>query len=85
MSSCSNHGYADDNTIWKVVNPVASEVINRGLRLLEQTLEDVRSWMFANKLFLNDSKTEFIVFAQKRHTMPCHKSHNELEMNQSDP
>ena len=67
-SSCSNHGYADDNTVWKVVNPTCESNVLLGLQSLEQTLEEVRTWMFANKLCLNESKTEFIVFVQDRHS-----------------
>ena len=66
-SDCSNHGYADDNTVWKAVNPKSESDVHAGIRLLERTLEDVRTWMFANKLCLNDAKTEYIVFGQKRH------------------
>ena len=67
-SDCSNHGYADDNTIWKSVNPASESSVYEGITSLEYTLEEVRSWMLANKLCLNDSKTEFIVFGQNRHT-----------------
>ena len=38
-----------------------------GLIALNNVVEQTRSWMFANKLCLNDSKTEFIVFGCKRH------------------
>ena len=66
-SDCDYHGYADDNTIWKLVNPRSIENIQHGLGTLNSTIEQTRRWMFANKLCLNDSKTEFIVFGLKRH------------------
>ena len=43
----SNHGYADDNTIWKVVNPRCETSVQSGIHALEHTLEDVRAWMFS--------------------------------------
>ena len=57
-------------TIWKVVNPRCETSVQSGIHALEHTLEDVRAWMFSNKLCLNDSITECIVFAQKRHINP---------------
>ena len=67
-SDCSYHGYADDNSIWKSINPKSTDSIESGLKSLDNTIQHTRSWMFANKLCLNDSKTEFIVFGLKRHT-----------------
>ena len=66
-SDCDYHGYADDNTIWKSVNPRSPSDINAGLTALNNTIEQTRNWMYANKLCLNDSKTEFIVFGLNRH------------------
>ena len=66
-SDCDYHGYADDNTIWKQVDPKSSIDIEFGLRALNTIVEETRRWMFANKLCLNNSKTEFIVFGCKRH------------------
>ena len=66
-SDCDYHGYADDNTIWKEVDPKSSLDIDTGLNILNNTIDQTRRWMYANKLCLNDSKTEFIVFGLKRH------------------
>ena len=65
-SECDYHGYADDNTIWKSVDPRSPSDIHSGLTALNDTIERTRSWMYANKLCLNDSKTEFIVFGLNR-------------------
>ena len=73
-SDCSFHGYADDNTIWKIVDPKSPRSVHSGMLSLETTIDQARVWMFANKLCLNDSKTEFIVFGLPRHTtnmQPC--------------
>ena len=66
-SKCDYHGYADDNSIWKSINPMSPISIDDGSTALNNTIERTRSWMFANKLCLNDSKTEFIVFGLKMH------------------
>ena len=68
QSDCNYHGYADDNSVWKAVNPKSMASVEDGLRSINNTMHQVRSWMFANKLCLNDSKTEFIVFGLRRHT-----------------
>ena len=61
--SCLSHAYADDNSIWKPVTAQSSIVSAK--QELEDTLETCRKWMFDNKLCLNESKTEFIIFGRK--------------------
>ena len=70
QSNCANHGYADDNTIWIIVNPRSESSVHLGLQLLEHTIEDVRTWMYANKLCPNDSKTLNIVTQKICHNAP---------------
>ena len=55
------HGYADDNTIWKSMNARSIENIQNGFNTLKNTIEQKVSYMFANKLGLNDSKSLMIV------------------------
>ena len=53
------HIYADDTQLYisfKCNNPLAS------LPKLNNCISDIRMWMIKNKLKINDSKTEFIVF-----------------------
>ncbi len=53
------HIYADDTQLYisfKCINPSAS------LPKLNGCISDIRVWMIKNKLKINDSKTEFIVF-----------------------
>ena len=53
----------------------------------EQTINDTKIWMFTNKLCLNHSKTEFIIFGQRRHTknMPyCVLNIDEEEIEPTD-
>ena len=53
------HIYADDTQIYIPFLPGDE---HQALAKLEQCLEEVRIWMAANWLQLNDSKTEFIIF-----------------------
>ena len=51
--------YADDTEPYisfKCNNPLAS------LPKLNNCNSDIRVWMMKNKLYINDSKTEFVVF-----------------------
>ena len=41
---------------------------------LERCILDVRAWMTANKLKLNDSKTEFLILGRKVHLENTSKS-----------
>ena len=51
--------YADDTQLYALFQP-AKEV--ETLERLERCIEDLRGWMNRNRLKLNDSKTEFIIF-----------------------
>ena len=53
------HVYADDTQLYisfKSKQPLETTLI------LNSCLADIRRWMITNKLKINDSKTEFIVF-----------------------
>jgi hypothetical protein len=56
------HIYADDTMIYSPFYPGEEDL---ALKKLEQCLEEVRLWMAANWLQLNESKTEFILFGSK--------------------
>ena len=59
----SFHLYADDTQIYMCIDePSASESKSK----LEACVEEIRSWMTANKLKLNDEKTELVVFHKPR-------------------
>ena len=54
--------YADDTQLYVAFHPnEEAEILER----LEHCIEDLRKWMNRNRLKLNDSKTEFIVFGTK--------------------
>ena len=55
------HGYADDTQLYVKFNPKCAESLADAIRRLEACIDDIRAWMTANKLKLNDGKTEFLV------------------------
>ena len=56
------HLYADDTQLYTSFKPEESEAV---LERLEACIEEIRNWMEANYLKLNDSKTEFVIFGMQ--------------------
>ena len=56
------HLYADDTQLYTSCHPMD---ISKALRNLEICIETISKWMFLNRLKLNQSKTEFIIFGSK--------------------
>ena len=56
----SVHCYADDTQLYASFIPGETE--SSVLSKLQRCISDLRTWMNANRLKLNDSKTEFIIF-----------------------
>ena len=52
--------YADDTQIYKLCRAEIVDTINS----IEQCISNVKTWMFHNKLKMNDDKTEAIPFAR---------------------
>ena len=52
--------YADDTQIYKSCRP--SEIVDT-INSIEQCISNVKTWMFHNKLQMNDDKTKAILFA----------------------
>ncbi len=67
------HIYADDTKLYLSFAPI-QEAADLAISNLELCIQDIRSWMKANKLKLNDSKTEFIIVGtpamQKKISVP---------------
>lgn len=59
----SFHSYADDTPLYLSFNPNSSSALGR----LLAGVDEVKAWMSANFLSLNDSKTEIIVFGPSGH------------------
>ncbi len=61
------HGYADDTQLYTRFSFRDPRGLQDAIRLLEECIEEVRNWMLANKLKINDGKTEFIVVVSRHH------------------
>ena len=55
------HCYADDTQLYLSFSPDVVEDQESGLLTMESCIDDTSQWMFANGLFLNDCKSEFII------------------------
>jgi len=63
----NRHGYADDSQLYEYFTLSDNSSLGRAIAQLENCAAAVRVWMIANKLKLNDSKTEFLIVAPKHH------------------
>ena len=70
-STISVYGFADDHTANKRFNPTSKRNEINAIRELEECAIDINNWMNANKLKMNSSKTEFILFGSKRQLEKC--------------
>ena len=59
------HFYADDSQLWKAANPKSKSDTTLALHTLELAIKSISNWMCANKLTLNEAKTEFLVIGSK--------------------
>ena len=57
------HSYADDTQIYVGCK---SDIFETTVTNVENCLRDVKTWMTANKLKINDTKTEIVFFGQSR-------------------
>ena len=60
------HIYADDTQLYVSFDPKSEEDIVTAKSRLTDSIAKIRSWMLANKLKLNDSKTELVLIASPR-------------------
>ena len=61
-SSINYHFYADDTQLYIALSPVN---FSHSIQKLKNCLNDIRNFMFTNKLKLNPDKTEFILIGSK--------------------
>ena len=59
----SHHVYADDTQLYVSFDPKVPGDLNSAITRLQNCILDIKNWMTANKLKLNDSKTEFFIAA----------------------
>ena len=62
------HIYADDTQLYVSFDPKSEEDVATAKSRLTDCIAEMRSWMLANKLKLNDSKTELFLIASPRNT-----------------
>ena len=75
------HIYADDTQLYVSFDPKSEEDIATAKSRLTNCIAEIRSWMLANKLKLNDSKTELFLIASPRNASAM--SNLELEIGES--
>ena len=76
--SISVYGFADDHIANKRFRPTSVTNELNAIKDLEQCAVTINSWMNENKLKMNTSKTEFIMFGSKAQLNKC--STNEIDI-----
>ena len=64
-------GYADDHVLYNTFPAGNSEAEHDTLRRQERCLESIKTWMSENRLQMNDTKTEFILFGHRAQLSKC--------------
>ena len=70
------HAYADDSQLYISFKPDAGADQSAAVTAMQNCIDDVKRWMLADKLKLNDDKTEFILIGtrqqlEKLTSAPC--------------
>ena len=61
----SAHGYVDDTQLYLLFRPNSRSSQDQAIASVEACISDVRVWLIHNRLLINDSKTEFLVFGSR--------------------
>ena len=59
----NNQTYADDTQYDVSIKPTSQ---TNAVNTIEKCIADVRNWMASNQLFINDSKTEFMIIGSRQ-------------------
>lgn len=70
-STISVYGFADDHTANKRFQPASLSVERTAIQELERCALTINTWMNENKLKMNGSKTEFIMFGSRQQLAKC--------------
>ena len=62
----SVHGYADDTEIYLSSRPCSIHSEINAVSAIEMCIADVRSWFLANRLMINDTKTEILIISTRQ-------------------
>ena len=65
-------GYADDTSAYKSYPAYSSAKESAMVKGLELDVELIKQWMAENRLKMNDTKTEYIVFGNNVQLAKCH-------------
>ena len=65
------HGFADDHALKKTFSAKSRQAAKDSVSTLEAKAADVKDWMDQNCLKMNDSNTEFIMFASRLILQKC--------------
>ena len=71
-------GFADDHILKNRFNPKVANAEPNAITNLEHVNLEVKKWMDANKLKMNCSKTEFILFGSKTQLSKCITTNNSI-------
>ena len=73
------HGYADDLALKNKFNPTKKGEELRAISNLENCAVDIMKWMASNRLKMNASKTEFILFGSRQQLEKCMTNQIEVD------
>ena len=85
QDSLTLNGFMDDHSIRRTFKPETTNTNkvnktspgNNTIAIMEKSMHDIKAWMEAVKLKLNEAKTEFIYFGSHPHHNKCHRWINE--------
>ncbi len=60
------HGFADDHQLYLAFCPNSTVSQENAVSRMETCLDSVKEWMLANKLKMNDGKTEFLIIGSRQ-------------------
>lgn len=67
----SIYGYADDHALRSCFNANSRECETAAINSLQDNAVDIKSWMDKNRLKMNTTKTEFILFGFRKQLQKC--------------
>ena len=66
------HAFADDSPLYVSFQPNENANESAAITAMQNCIDDVKKWMFANKLKLNDGKTEFLLIGTRQQLAKVH-------------
>ena len=69
------HFFADDTQLYLSFKPDSATDQAEAVRAMENCIDDLRKWMFQDKLKINDDKTEFLTIGSRQQLLkinPCY-------------